>query len=240
MAPRGSLVRSLQSAYFGVLRVLPDPVAMTGPASERAVALTFDDGPHPTYTQQILRVLTDRGVPATFFLLGRNVAAYPRIAGEIAAAGHVVGAHTYSHPVGLRWGLLRFGREILRTHRLIARTTGQAPRLFRPPHGHYDPLLFAGLRITMGYTVVLWSVAAKDWRGDGAAEIAARVVAAAGPGTIVCLHDGAGDTGEGAVEDRTQTVAALPLIIDRLAGDGYRFVTVTTMLGLGGKREADA
>lgn len=239
MAPRDDLPRPIRSAYFGLLRLLPDPVVMSGPASERAVALTFDDGPHPPYTGEILRVLADRGVPATFFLLGRNVVAHPRIAREIAAAGHDVGVHTYSHPVGVRWGLRRFNREILRTHRLVARATGRVPKLFRPPQGQYDPWLFAGLRITMGYTVVLWSVSAKDWRGDSAAQIAERVVAGAGPGTIVCLHDGMGDAAEGVTADRGPTVAALSRIIDRLAGAGYRFVTMTEMLALDGERGAD-
>ncbi|MGD1993070.1 MAG: polysaccharide deacetylase family protein [Anaerolineae bacterium] len=240
MAPRDDLPRPLRLAYFGLLRLLPDPVVMSGPNSERAVALTFDDGPHRPYTDEILSILADRAVPATFFLLGRNVAAHPDVVRKIAAAGHVVGTHTYSHPVGVRWGPVRFAREIVRTHRLIARATGQAPKLFRPPRGHYDPLFFAGLRITMGYTVVLWSLAAKDWRGDSAAQITTRVVAGAGPGTIVCLHDGAGDAGEGASEDRSQTVAALPLIIDRLTEEGYRFVTVTAMLELDGERGTDA
>lgn len=239
MAPRDDLPRPLRSIYFGLLRLLPDPVVMSGPASERAVALTFDDGPQPPYTEEILGVLADRGVPATFFLLGRNVAAYPQIAGEIAAAGHDVGAHTYSHPVDIRWGPRRFEREIVRPHRLIARATGRVPRLFRPPQGQYNPWLFASLRITMGYTVVLWSVAAKDWRGDSAAEIADRVVAGAGPGTIVCLHDGVGDAAEGVTADRSPTVAALPRIIDGLAGAGYRFVTVTEMLALDGERGSD-
>jgi peptidoglycan/xylan/chitin deacetylase (PgdA/CDA1 family) len=171
--------------FSKLLSRFPDPVMVSGSSDEQVVALTFDDGPHPLYTQEILDVLDDYQIKGTFFLLGHAVRKHPVIAGEVTAGGHAIGAHTYSHPLRVRRNPFHFEREIVRTHRLIASTTGEKPGLFRPPRGTFDPLLFMAVRIVMGYTVVLWSVSAKDWRKDSAEAIAARVVADIEPGRRV-------------------------------------------------------
>ena len=213
-----------------LLSLLPDPVVMSGSTDQPLVALTFDDGPNPPYTQEILAVLDRYRVKATFFLLGKNVRMWPGVAREVAAAGHTIGAHTYSHPVPFRRGLSHFGREIVQTHRLISRVTGTAPTVFRPPQGRYDPWLFAGLRMVMGYRVILWSVSAKDWRGDGVDEIATRVLDEIQPGGIVCLHDGSEDTADEHLRDRSTTVAVLPIVIEGLRGQGYELLSIPELL----------
>ncbi|MFJ3881033.1 polysaccharide deacetylase family protein [Streptomyces sp. NPDC090077] len=190
-----------------------------GSRSSREVALTFDDGPLPPYTGQVLDVLERYGLPATFFCVGMNARAHPEELARMRAQGHEVANHTWSHPFLPELTRPQLHEQLQRTQEAVAEASGgPAPTLFRPPYGARTPEVLGWLAET-GSRVVLWDVAPDDWTMPGATTIARRILDAVRPGSVVLLHDGGGD--------RSQTVAALPLVIESLLADGYRFVTVS-------------
>lgn len=228
--------------YLGVLGIIGAGTLMTnavlptslfygdiyyqGSDSEKRVALTFDDGPNPLYTSQILDILERHDVEATFFLIGKNVEAYPAVAREIVERGHQIGNHSFTHPDLLKLNGEHISWEIDNTAKIIEQETGVRPTVFRPPHGFRDPVVMEKAR-QRNLQVVQWTVMARDWKNPGAEVIADRIVGKIKNGSIILLHDGDGLV-PGA--DRSQTVAATELIIDRLQKLGYRFVTVDELL----------
>lgn len=196
-----------------------------GPASRKRIALTFDDGPSP-YTSRILDVLDARDVPATFFVVGRNVAGREALLTRMLAEGHMIGNHSFTH-VSLAKADAAALRQIDDTQAAIASATGFTPCLLRPPFGLGSRALLRALD-RRRLTSTLWSVNPRDYRNPGTAAIKRRVLAGVKPGAIVLDHDGGGD--------RRQTLAAIPAIIRTLKARGYTFVTVTDLLGLGVKR----
>ena len=200
------------------------------------VALTFDDGPDPAWTPQVLDELRAAHVQATFFVIGANVVAHPDLARRIVAEGHEIGNHTYTHPnLALRSTVdTRF--ELAMTERAVQSFTGRAMRLFRAPFfGDAEPQTIDELvpiltAQQLGYTSVGLHVDPLDWETPGADAIVERTVAGIESadelkgGQIVLLHDSGGD--------RAGTVAALPRLIARLRADGYRFVPVSALAGL--------
>jgi peptidoglycan/xylan/chitin deacetylase (PgdA/CDA1 family) len=208
-----------------------------GAQTEREVALTFDDGPNPPYTDRILDVLRAEHVHATFFVVGRAAAAYPRTLERIAREGHVLGNHTWDHPHMIVESRATMRAQLLRTDATIARITGRHTNLMRPPFGARDFAVIAEAR-KLGYRVVMWSVPLpKDWEQPGDAAIAHRVIDRVEDGSIIVLHDGnrgilcGRDRHSGAHDcDRAQDVAATREIIDALRARGYRFVTVPQLV----------
>jgi peptidoglycan/xylan/chitin deacetylase (PgdA/CDA1 family) len=192
-----------------------------GPRSHRVVALTFDDGPGP-YTPRVLGVLERRHVPATFFLIGRQVAAGARYTRRALEDGDVVGDHTWSH-ADVAGGGSAARSQIVSTRDAIRRHDGFDPCLFRAPGGAVSGTLISEAW-GLGFKTIQWDVDPRDWSRPGSSAIYARVTSAVRPGSIVVLHDGGGP--------RDQTVAALPRIIDYLRARGYRFATVPGLLGL--------
>jgi peptidoglycan/xylan/chitin deacetylase (PgdA/CDA1 family) len=190
-----------------------------GPTGGRSLYLTFDDGPHPSATRRILQVLSDSGTPAAFFMVGANVDAFPRLAGEVAACGQAIGNHTYRHRTLHLKGPGFISAELRRTHESIARATGAEPRLFRAPHGFRNPWVTAEAR-RFGYVTFGWTFGVWDTDQPGAREIRRRVRAALKPGAIILLHDGC-ETGAG--KHRTQTAEALPGIMADARESGYEF-----------------
>lgn len=190
----------------------------------RRVALTFDDGPDPEFTPQVLALLAARRVPATFFLVGERAARAPDVVRAIAAAGHEVGSHGWSHRSLWLCGPARTDREIGRTRATLAALTGRAPALFRPPWGMVNAALFRTLR-RHEQRCVFWSIQPEGLRPAPAAAQVARVLRRAHPGAIVDLHDAEGTPGAPA-----RLCAALPAILDGLAAAGYRFGTVSELL----------
>lgn len=204
---------------------------------DKIVALTFDDGPDPIYTSQVLAVLREHDVPATFFLLGRNVDACPDHARQILEEGHAIGNHGYSHSPFPSLSRPELLDEIVACDDALFQTTGQRPRIVRPPFGHQTPAQQILLH-RIGYQSIFWSASGEDWKGDPADNIASKVIAKATPGGIILLHDGwepplDGDIDNEYFRDRTQTVQALPLILAKLAGEGYRFVTIPELFRAG-------
>lgn len=201
-------------------------VVAHGQRDQRAVALTFDDGPSP-YTTQVLDVLDTYQIKATFFLIGQNVERHPDLAKRIASEGHALGNHTQTHPL---WGAVgtpsREMQELTDAETAILNETGVAPTLFRPPHGWRSPWMMRVAR-DLGYRVVTWNVAGEDWRRPSPETIAQRVLRRVRPGAIILLHDGLETQVDPAMQN---TVAALPLIIEGLLDRGYRFVTVPELI----------
>lgn len=186
---------------------------------ERVVALTFDDGPSAN-TLRLLELLAARGVRATFFLQGEHVAADPDAVRAIHAAGHVLANHTWSHPHLPELSGAQVDDELARAAGAVAQVTGVVSTLFRPPFGELDDEVLA-VAARRGEAVVLWDVDPADWEvGAPAGRTAQRVVAGVRPGSIVLMHDW-----------QDSTVEAVPAIVEALAADGYRFVTVPELLG---------
>jgi peptidoglycan/xylan/chitin deacetylase (PgdA/CDA1 family) len=188
-------------------------------SADRAVALTFDDGPNPNATPAILDALGERDVRATFFILGRHAERWPDLVRRVADEGHALGNHGYYHRK-LHFKSPRYVRTDLElgTAR-IESAAGSRPRWFRAPHGFRSPWVTPIAR-SLGQRTVGWSLGVWDSDRPGEDVIADRTVGGARPGSILLLHDGDGYDPDG---DRTQTARALPRIIDRLSERGFRF-----------------
>jgi peptidoglycan/xylan/chitin deacetylase (PgdA/CDA1 family) len=209
---------------------------VSGPKNERVVALTYDDGPNPPYTDEVLSVLRAERVHATFFVVGRAVAAYPNVVREEVHDGDAVGNHTWSHDHLLLYDDSALQRTLQRTDRAIFAATGLHTRIMRPPYGARDWLVLDEVR-KLGYTPVMWSVPlANDWEYPPPTVIASRVLRYVGDGSIIDLHDGnqgivcARLRGSRHLCDRSADVEATRLIVESLKRDGYRFVTIPQLL----------
>jgi peptidoglycan/xylan/chitin deacetylase (PgdA/CDA1 family) len=199
--------------------------------SSRRIALTYDDGPNDPHTLRLLEVLAKHNVRATFFLIGRYVKQRPEIAREIVRAGHVVGNHTFTHPLLIFMSEAKIRKEIIRCQEALRDAVGEHSNLFRPPFGGRRP---AVLRIAreLGLEPVMWSITGYDWNAPPAAIIERKVSGKVRGGDLILLHDG-GHEQMGA--DRAQTVIATDRLIERYKDEGYEFVTIPEiMLGAGG------
>jgi peptidoglycan-N-acetylglucosamine deacetylase len=188
-----------------------------GSRQGREIALTFDDGPKPPYTGQVLDILSRYGIPATFFCVGLQSSAFPDEVARISAEGHGLGNHTWSHPYLPDLSRPQLREQITRTSELL---DGDG-RLFRPPYGSRTPEVMSWLS-EEDVTIALWDVEPFDWARPGPEEIARVALEQTQPGSIILLHDGGGD--------RSQTVAALPALIEGLFERDYRFVLVDELL----------
>ena len=197
-----------------------------GPPTVRQVALTFDDGPSPGYTEIISSLLQQYGARGTFFVLGNHVEQYPRIVQAVLRAGHEVGNHTFDHPRLTQTAESVREQELERTA-LDLSLLGYHPEhpLFRPPFSAYDARLVAYLAHTHR-RMVLWGIDSGDWQGLPAERIAHNVVDRVKPGAIIIFHD-SDETGQA---DRRPTVAALKLILPALQAAGYGMVTISQLV----------
>ena len=190
---------------------------------KNALALTFDDGPNPAITPQLLDLLERCGARATFFLIGRFVRACPELAREIAARGHAVGNHTDTHPNLIWLSSARIAAELARCQEAIAEAAGAGrPRWMRPPYGFRGPHLDAAVRRQGLEGVVTWSVIAHDWKPQPATRLIARLRRVRG-GDIVVLHDGDHRALGG---DRQHVLGALQFWLPRWRDAGWEFVTM--------------
>jgi len=193
----------------------------SGNASLPEIALTFDDGPNPYYTPLILSILQKYNVKATFFCIGRQVAAYPALVKQEYNAGHVIGNHSWSHPDMALLSSASIRLQLVSTSNVILEVTGVQPIFFRPPYGIMSvPVLTQAYHL--GLTTVIWNDEARDWQLPGASVIVNRILGLARDGAIMLLHDGGGN--------RSQTVAALPYIIRGLRSGGFQLVTIAQMM----------
>jgi len=190
------------------------------------LALTYDDGPNDPHTLRLLEVLARHNICATFFVIGRYVQQRPDIVREIVKAGHVIGNHTFSHPLLTFKSTAEVRKELTDCHSAIQDTVGEPSNLFRPPFGGRRP---AVLRIAreMDLMPVMWNVTGYDWNAPPAATIERKVFSQIRGGEVILLHDG-GHKQMGS--DRSQTVLATDHLITRYKSEGYNFATIPQML----------
>ncbi len=200
-------------------------VAWRAPTKERKIALTFDDGPHPVYTPQILEVLESFKVPATFFLIGKHLQNNLNLAKETVRAGHEVGNHTFSHQRMWRLTDLKMNDEIKRTDDLLRNLNGAAPRFLRPPMGLFSKRVIDNIE-RAGYKTVVGNVYPRDPHLPGRQKILNRVLSRVINGSIIILHDG-GNTNH---VDRSQTIWAVERFIPELQERGFEFVTLSELI----------
>ena len=208
------------------------PTAIVSVRTEaKLLALTFDDGPDPDWTPRLLEVLAKAGAKATFFMVGARAARHPELVARVAAEGHEIGNHTWDHPSLPTLGPEAVAEQIARTRDQLA-PHGQA--LLRPPYGHQDRSVDLAAR-RFGYRTICWHATGEDWLDRDAATIAGLLAEKAEPGAIFLLHDSLYSWEEAAVRDRTPTIEAVAMLVERLPG--WRFVTVSELLAAGAVRE---
>lgn len=189
--------------------------AVDGMADSKKIAITFDDGPHPYYTQQLLDGLKERDVKATFFVMGKHVEQYPELIERMHEEGHLIGNHTYSHIQLNQSNGDTFKEELIKTNELIEELTGQEVQYVRPPYGSWDKKFEKELNMFP----VLWNIDPLDWCSDNVAGIVEKVTSKAKENSIILMHD-----------EYKSTVTAALQIIDALQKEGYEFVTVDEIL----------
>jgi peptidoglycan/xylan/chitin deacetylase (PgdA/CDA1 family) len=194
--------------------------------SSKRLALTFDDGPNDPHTQNLLDVLAKHNVRATFFVIGSFVKQRPEILRAVAAAGHAIGNHTFSHPNLIFRSAANTRREIDACASAIEDAIGVRTRLFRPPHGGRRPSTLRAIR-NAGYEPIMWSVSGYDWSAGSSREVVEKVSRNVAGGDVILLHDGGH---ERIGVDRSFTVQATDELIRRYSGKGFEFVTIPQML----------
>ena len=201
------------------------------PGIGNKVVLTFDDGPSGSYTPEILKVLAEKGVYATFFLVGKHVEQYPEIAKQIVEEGHEVGNHTYGHITIPNSAPPQLTAQIVRTNLIVLQNTGVFPPYLRPPRGLYD-MRMRRIAKLLGQELVLWSLSSQDWHPRATtAGVVRRVLDRVAPGDIILFHDsGSLINSEGS--SRRSTVEALGLIIDGLREKGLEVVRLEDFMAL--------
>ena len=182
---------------------------------KKRVALTFDDGPHPQVTKQVLQYLKNYKAKATFFMLGNRVQYYPEIAAEVKAHGHEIGNHTWSHPVLPKLTETQLMNEFMTTEQAILTATGQKSTVFRPPYGATNE----AINQKIPHDVVLWSIDTLDWKHKNANKLVAEVKQHIHNNAIILMHD-----------IHQSTADALPAVLEFLSQEGYEFTTVSEIL----------
>ncbi len=185
------------------------------------IAITFDDGPHATLTPKLLDLLKERNIKATFFVIGKNAAEYPDILRRIAAEGHEIANHSWSHPDLAKLPQDTVRAEISRTQDAITNTIARPVTLMRPPYGALQTNQKQWVHDTYGYRIILWDVDPLDWRRPGASVVSERILKGAKPGSIILAHD-----------IHPGTIEAMPATLDQLIARGFQFVTVSELIKL--------
>ena len=207
------------------------------PNMGKKVVLTFDDGPSRDFTPQILKILAEKKVKATFFMVGAQVEKYPEVAQQVVDDGHEVGNHTYGHITVPHAPPTQLASQIMRTNLSILQHTGRYPQYLRPPRGLYD-MRMRRIAMLMGQEVVLWSLSSQDWypRVNGET-VAKRVIDRASSGDIILFHDSGSLLGrEGS--NRRPTVEALPTIIDGLQDKGFEIISMEEFISFARENSA--
>jgi peptidoglycan-N-acetylglucosamine deacetylase len=199
-----------------------DDIIWSVPTDQKVIAFTFDDGPMPKYLPQILEILKQHNVKATFFFIGSNVVKHPELAKLALVQGHELGNHTFRHRKPTKLSSLELQQEIEKTQKAIFSATGYTTTLFRSPMGKYNDSTLKTVKRT-GHRMVLWTdeLDTRDWKRPGVSKIVNTVVTRASNGEIVLFHDIV-----------PQTVEAIKIIIPRLKEQGFRFVTISELIQL--------
>ncbi|MEI6072979.1 MAG: polysaccharide deacetylase family protein [Verrucomicrobiae bacterium] len=185
------------------------------------IALTFDDGPHPTLTPKLLDLLKEKGIKVTFFVLGECVEANPDVLKRAAAEGHEIGNHSWDHKSFTKAGGAGVASEVNQTNAVIETATGKKPVLVRPPGGATNPTITRRLNTEFGLKVVMWDVDPLDWRFRNSARVTSEILKNTKAGSIILSHD-----------IHPTTIAAMPATIDGLLEKGFQFVTVSELIAM--------
>lgn len=200
-------------------------VAVTQPY----IAMTFDDGPHPSNTPRLLDMLRERNIKATFYVIGRNVDLYPNVLRRTVSEGHEIGNHSFTHPILSKLSDSALREELTKCRDAVARASGIQPRTMRPPYGALLQRQRELVHSELGYPTILWSVDPLDWKRPGSSVVTSRILTGTTPGAIVLAHDLHGGT-----------VDAMPATLDGLLRKGYQFVTVSQLLAMSAAAPAAA
>ncbi|RCX18687.1 peptidoglycan/xylan/chitin deacetylase (PgdA/CDA1 family) [Fontibacillus phaseoli] len=188
----------------------------------KAVAFTFDDGPNPVYTPQVLEIFSEAGAKATFFMIGSQMELHPELVKLAYEQGHEIGNHTFTHPSLPELHKQEIKDELIQTDSLIEKITGTRPQVFRPPYFAYNEQA-AGIVGEMGYPAIgAVNGDATDWEMPGVEHIVDKSREQVRPGSILIFHDG--------YDDRSQTVEAVRILVKELTADGYELLTVSELL----------
>lgn len=179
------------------------------------IAITFDDGPNPVYTPQLLDGLKKRGARASFFVMGKQAEAYPELVRRMQEEGHLIGNHTYSHIQLGKNNRERFKEELVKTNALLLEITGEEVEFVRPPYGSWDKSLETELTMLP----VLWTIDPMDWCSSNVSGIVKKVTSKAKENSVILMHD-----------EYSSSVTAALEIVDILQKQGYEFVTVDELL----------
>lgn len=185
------------------------------PKDEKKIALTFDDGPHPQFTEELLDGLKERGVQATFFVTGEHAELHPNIIKRMSEEGHVIGNHTYSHIQLTSSNRETFKKELIKTNQILEEITGKEVLYVRPPYGTWDK----SFETELNMFPVLWNVDPLDWCSSDSSSVVRKVLKDTDENDIILMHD----------YYETSVTAALQ-IVDELKSQGYTFVTVEEIL----------
>ena len=220
----GALLLAIALVFLTEMQIAAAPQIVYRHASstgKKRVALTFDDGPHPRYTREILEILAEYGVPATFFVIGVNAETYPELIKREVAEGHEIGNHTYNHYHLSKLSAEAFEKDMQKCAQTVNRIIGREPILFRPPEGacsqHSKDFCEKN-----GYPIIMWSVDTRDWAHTPIDEIVENVKKNTKDGSIILMHDFIGKN--------SPTPVALRRIIPMLQESGFEFVTVSQLL----------
>ncbi|BAC14057.1 oligosaccharide deacetylase [Oceanobacillus iheyensis HTE831] len=190
-----------------------------GETDEKIVALTFDDGPHPDYTPEILDILEQYNMKGTFYVMGAHARKYPGLVFRAFLEGHEIGNHTFTHNGSITY----LNDELTKTNEIIEKITGKYPATFRPVGGNYNETVIS-IAKKKGQKVAMWAwdQDTRDWDDVDSKTIANQVIGNLSPGDIILFHDAGGD--------RTPTIEALPIILRFFKEEGYEGITVTDMI----------
>jgi peptidoglycan-N-acetylglucosamine deacetylase len=185
------------------------------------IAMTFDDGPSAALTPKLLDLLAAHHIKATFFVIGENVAEHPEIVARAAREGHEIANHSWSHPNFGKMSDESVRRQLQQTDDAIKNATGKRPTLLRPPYGSITAREKRWIHDEFGYDIILWDVDPYDWKRPGPAVVRARILKETRPGSIVLSHD-----------IHPGTIEAMPSTFDELEAKGFKFVTVSELIGM--------
>ncbi|MEZ0388062.1 MAG: polysaccharide deacetylase family protein [Verrucomicrobium sp.] len=222
--PTGPTGKRRNPDFYQVPKV-PPPGARNSYSSVHVngpyIAMTFDDGPHPSNTPRLLNILKERNIKATFYVVGQMAREYPNIIRRILAEGHEIGNHTYTHPILTNVSDDRIRKELGDTHKALVDIAGYHPRTMRPPGGGTNARLKQWFHDEYGYSTIMWSVDPNDWKRPGVSVVTSRLVNGARPGGILLAHD-----------LHAPTIDAMPGTLDQLLAKGFRFVTVSQLINM--------
>ena len=189
--------------------------------TQPVVAMTFDDGPHPSLTPKLLDILKARNIKCTFFVIGKNAQMYPNIIRRMIAEGHEVANHTWTHCSLTSRSDAQIRTELQQSEDALVAAANYRPHLIRPPYGAINARVKQMMFSEFGYSTIMWSVDPQDWRRPGVSVVTSRLVNGARPGAIMLAHD-----------IHPPTIQAMPSMFDQLLAKGYQFVTVSQLLNM--------